>query len=269
MARRRLIATYGGASLLRWKESGMDSVRRFKLITCEILYREICFCISQSKNLIDVVFMPKRLHDVGERKMSNRLQEEIDKVDATQYEAILLGYGLCNYGTRGLHASLPIVIPRAHDCITLLLGSKEMYADYFQTHPGTYFHSTGWIERDTSSKDNPDSLVSQLGINRTYDEYVAKYGEDNARYLMDMLGDWLKNYKRLAYIDTHFGDFERYKERSRQEANERGLEYDQVDGSVRLLLALMNGEWDPKAFLVIPPDRTLQPTFDDDIVGLA
>lgn len=218
--------------------------------------------------MIDVVFMPKRLHDVGERKMSGRLQEEIDKVDVAQYEAILLGYGLCNYGTRGLHAGLPIVIPRAHDCITLLLGSKELYAEYFQKHPGTYFHSTGWMERDTGSRDNPDSVVAQLGINRTYDEYVAKYGEDNARYLMDMLGDWLKNYQRLAYIDTQIGDFERYKEQSHQEANERGWEYAEVDGSVRLLLALMNGEWDSKVFLVIPPHRTLQPTFDDDIIGL-
>ena len=40
-----------------------------------------------------------------------------------------------------------LVVPRAHDCITLFLGSKERYLDYFQTHPGVYFKTSGWIER--------------------------------------------------------------------------------------------------------------------------
>jgi hypothetical protein len=247
----------------------MTSQRRFKLIACEILFRELSYCISQSQNIIDVVFMPQGLHDVGEFKMSTRLQDEIDKVDASRYEAILLGYGLCNNGIRGLHSSLPIVVPRGHDCITLLLGSKARYAEYFQKNPGTFFKSTGWIERDGDPAGNQESVISQLGMNRTYQEYVAKYGEENARYLMDTLGDWLKNYKKFAYIDTPIGDFQRYKDQTREEAQERGLEYEEIQGSVELLLHLLNGEWDSESFLVVPPNRTLTSTFDDEIIGLA
>jgi len=247
----------------------MTSQRRFKLIACEILFRELSYCISQSQNIIDVVFMPQGLHDVGECKMSTRLQDEIDKVDASRYEAILLGYGLCNNGIRGLHSSLPIVVPRGHDCITLLLGSKARYAEYFQKNPGTFFKSTGWIERDGDPAGNQESVISQLGMNRTYQEYVAKYGEENARYLMDTLGDWLKNYKKFAYIDTPIGDFQRYKDQTREEAQERGLEYEEIQGSVELLLHLLNGEWDSESFLVVPPNRTLTSTFDDEIIGLA
>lgn len=213
--------------------------------------------------------MPQGLHDVGEFKMSTRLQDEIDKVDASRYEAILLGYGLCNNGIRGLHSSLPIVVPRGHDCITLLLGSKARYAEYFQKNPGTFFKSTGWIERDGDPAGNQESVISQLGMNRTYQEYVAKYGEENARYLMDTLGDWLKNYKKFAYIDTPIGDFQRYKDQTREEAQERGLEYEEIQGSVELLLHLLNGEWDSESFLVVPPNRTLTSTFDDEIIGLA
>jgi len=113
---------------------------RYKLIGCEILFREICHCASVSKNIIDVVFMQKGLHDVGEEKMSAALQEKIDETDVNAYNAILLCYGLCNYGTKGLRAALPIIIPRAHDCITLLLGSKEKYLDYFHSNPGP----AGW-----------------------------------------------------------------------------------------------------------------------------
>jgi len=38
------------------------------------------------------------------------------------------------------------VVPRAHDCITLLLGSKERYAKLFGERPGTYWYSAGWLE---------------------------------------------------------------------------------------------------------------------------
>jgi hypothetical protein len=247
----------------------MHPPSRFRLIACEIMYREVCYCLSQSRNIVDVVFMPKGLHDVGECNMSARLQAEITKVDPCQYAAILLGYGLCNNGIRGLHSSLPIVLPRGHDCITLLLGSKDKYAEYFHNNPGTFFKSTGWVERDANPADNKDSVISQLGMNRTYQEYVAKYGEENARYLMETLGDWLKNYKKLTYIDTGIGDFQPYKDQTREQATKRGWEYEEIRGSVGLLLRLLDGFWDASEFLVVPPKRSPAPTFDAEVIGLA
>ena len=41
----------------------------------------------------------------------------------------------------------PLVLPRAHDCITLLMGSRTEFERYFQDHPGVYYRSTGWVER--------------------------------------------------------------------------------------------------------------------------
>lgn len=252
----------------------MGSPRRFKLIACEIMFRELSYCAALSPNIVDITFLPKGLHDMGERKMSTRLQDAIDAVDTAQYEAILLGYGLCNNGTRGLRASVPMVIPRAHDCIALLLGSRHKYAVYFDANPGTYYKSPGWIERsqdpgDDPANGNPDSVMTQLGIHRTYDAYVAKFGEDNARYLMEMLGNWVKNYSRLAYIDTQVGDFTTYKEQTRLEAERRGWEYEELPGNIGLLQRLIDGAWDATDFLVVPPEQTLGPTYESDIVGLA
>ena len=113
----------------------MSSTKRYKLISCEILFREVCQNVSKCRNIVDITFMPKGLHDVGETLMSDKLQKEINLVDIKQYEAILLCYGLCNNGVRGLHSALPIVLQRAHDCITLLLGSKEKYEEYFYNNP--------------------------------------------------------------------------------------------------------------------------------------
>jgi hypothetical protein len=39
-----------------------------------------------------------------------------------------------------------MIIPKAHDCITLFLGSKERYRTYFDAHPGTYWYTPGWVE---------------------------------------------------------------------------------------------------------------------------
>ena len=121
---------------------------RLKLIACEIMYRELCAAVARSVNLVDVEFLPKGLHDIGQAGMSGRLADVLAGVDETRYEAVLLGYGLCSNGLVGLAArSIPLVVPRAHDCITLFLGSKERYLEYFQDHPGVYFKTSGWIER--------------------------------------------------------------------------------------------------------------------------
>jgi hypothetical protein len=243
----------------------MPERRRYKLIACEILCRELSYGAAFSRNIVDVAFLPKGLHDMGQSKMVALLQAAVDEVDPARYDAILLGYGLCNNGTQGLHAPIPIVVPRAHDCITLLMGSKEKYAAYFGEHPGTYYKSPGWVERNESGD---ESVMTQLGILRTYEEYVVKYGEENARYLMETLGDWVKNYSRMTYIRTPVGDFEDYRQETQEEAARRGWDYDEVPGDLGLLMRLVNGEWDPEEFLVLPPHGTLRPTYGPDVIRL-
>ena len=159
------------------------------------MFREICLCASKSINIVDLEFMPKGLHDIGEEKMSAVLQDKINSVDTNKYEAVLMCYGLCNYGTKGLYSKLPIVIPKAHDCITLLMGSKEKYKDYFFNNPGTFFKSSGWIERDINPNETENSVTAKLGMNKNFDEY----DEDDAEYLKEMLGDWLENYSKKLY----------------------------------------------------------------------
>ena len=48
--------------------------------------------------------------------------------------------------------------------------------------------------------------VSDAEARATYEEYVAKYGEDNAAYLMEALGGWRSHYDRAAYVDMAVAD---------------------------------------------------------------
>lgn len=244
----------------------MKRFKRFKVIACEILFREVCYCAAHSRQSVDLTFLPKALHDIGASPMSEQLQAAIDAVDSSAYDAILLVYGLCNNGICNLRSTLPLVIPRAHDCITLLLGSRERYQQLFDHYPGTYYQSTGWIERAVDPGSQPNSITAQLGIKCDYQAYIAKYGAENARYLMDMLGDWLKHYNRLVYIDTGFGDFETYARATQVTAEERGWAYERVQGSTALLQQLLNGEWNARDFLVVPPNTAIQPTYDNSII---
>jgi hypothetical protein len=231
-----------------------------------VLFREICFCAAGCANVLDITFLEKGLHDVGSKKMSETLQSEIDKVDAVRYDTILLCYGLCNNGICNLHSPLPIVIPRAHDCITLLMGSKEKYKAYFHGNPGTFFFSAGWLERNKNPNDSADSVPTQLGLGKTYEEYVELYDEETAKYLTEVLSDWLKNYKKTAFINTRVGREEMYRDLTKQFAAERGWAYEELGGDTGLIFRLLNGDWNPDEFLILPPHASIAPSYDENII---
>jgi len=51
---------------------------RLKLISCEILYREICAAVARSPNQVDIEFLPKGLHDAGAEEMTRTVQRAVD-----------------------------------------------------------------------------------------------------------------------------------------------------------------------------------------------
>jgi len=244
---------------------------RLKLIACEIVYRELCAVIARSVNQVDVEFLPKGLHDIGQAGMIARLQEVLGHVDQSQYEAVLLGYGLCNNGLVGLTAGqVPLVIPRAHDCITLFLGSKERYLDYFQSHPGVYFKTSGWIERgENTHQGNPDSIAHRSGMVQSYEELVAKYGEDNAKFLYEELCNMTRNYSGIAYIEMGIEPDDRFERHSRELAAKQGWKYEKLPGDIALLQSLVDGPWDDERFLVVPPGGRVAASFDEKILKAA
>lgn len=243
---------------------------RLKLISCEILYREICAAVARSVNHVDVEFLPKGLHDLGSERMLARLQAALDEVDETRYEAVLFAYALCGNGLAGLRSrSLPLVVPRAHDCITLFLGSKERYLDYFQNNPGVYFKTTGWIERGRElGQLGPDSSRRKTGVGLTYEELAAKYGEENARYLYEQLGGYTKNYAKITFIEMGVEPDDRFLRQAREDAAERGMQFEKIQGDMSLIQRLVDGAWDDNDFLVAPPGCLLVARYDESIMAV-
>ena len=243
---------------------------QLKLISCEIFYRELCAAVSRSRNTVDIEFLPKGLHDIGCASMLARLQQVVDRVEEGKYEAVLLGYGLCNNGIVGLTArATPIVIPRAHDCITLFLGSRQKYFDYFNSHPGVFFKTTGWIERgDRRGELRQLSIQRRIGLDSSFEELVEKYGEDNARYLWDEMCDLSRNYRQLTFIEMGVEPDDRFERQTREEAASRGWDFERVKGDPSMIQRFVDGCWDEREFLIVRPGARVAPTYEDDIITL-
>jgi hypothetical protein len=241
---------------------------RLKLISCEIFFREMCATVARSPNLVDVEFLPKGLHDIGQEKMRPRLQAVIDAIDTTRYQAILMGFGLCNYGVAGLVApAIPLVVPRAHDCITLFLGSKERYRQYFDANPATYFETTGWLERGQAEGELQQMSISHTtGMDMSYADMVEKYGEEEAQYLYEILGNPMRNYKQLTFIEMGIEPDGTYEQRTRDLAAERQWTFDKVPGDMSLIQRLINGPWNETEFLVVHPGQRIAAKVDESTI---
>ncbi|MGB8258763.1 MAG: DUF1638 domain-containing protein [Terracidiphilus sp.] len=225
--------------------------------------------ISRSPHSIDAEFVTMGLHDLG-ASMRPHLQERIDAADGLGFDAIVLGYALCGRGTEGLRAgATPLVLPRAHDCIGLLMGSRFRYQAYFDAHPGVYYRSPGWIEFQT-----PDqwlepagaSAQSTLGARRTREELISQYGEENGSYLFDEFQAYRRHYSGLTYISTGVASDEACRVQARAEAGKQGWTFEEIQGSLTLLERLVNGDWPAADFLVAPPGAQVRGTLGESIV---
>jgi hypothetical protein len=219
---------------------------------------------------VDLCFLPKGLHDLRASEMRERLQAKVDAIDPGAYDALLFGYGLCNNGLHGIEArSIPLVLPRAHDCMTLFFGSRERYLDYFWKNPGVYFKTSGWIERGEAEGELKQISIGHLhGMDKTFEEMVAAYGEDNALYLYETLVEsQAKAYRQFTFIEMGVEPDDRYERSTRDLAEARGWAYEKVQGSLTLIERLLNGDWDARDFLVVEPGRRIVARYDEGVVA--
>jgi hypothetical protein len=245
---------------------------KLKVIACDVLKREVSLLASKSPCYVDVSFLSQGLH-ITPDKLRAVLGESIEKAneeipythfdEKAYYDYIILAYGLCDNGITNLSSpKVPLVIPRAHDCITLLLGSKERYSELFHKSPGTYWYSRGWIE-----------CCLQPGEERylkTRENYIAQYGEDNADYLMEMEQGWFKSYERAFFIDwEELGNSEYYRSYTKECAAYLKWKYEECQGSMLLLEKILSGVFDEEEVLVVAPGITVAASFDDKIIKTA
>jgi hypothetical protein len=238
--------------------------KRFKMISCEVFARESRYCASLSPHVIDIEFTEKDAHDHSPT-LRKQIQQRIGAVTESDvaYDAVLLGYGLCGNSIVGLTASaIPLVVPRAHDCCAICLGSRKRFEKEFRDNPSTPFSSSGYLERGGAYM-RELSLEGVGGGDDAYQKYVEQYGEENARYIMEAMTVARKD-DRLVYIDipefAHLG----YAEQCRKRAEADGREFVLLPGDIRLIRMLTAGEWPDAEFQIVQPGQTIASAYDWD-----
>ena len=193
-----------------------------------------------------ITYLDYGLHQIP-RNLTTRLQELIDGIEVPSL--VVLGYGLCGNGLNGVRAGKHILlVPRADDCIAILLGSYQAYQREFDSAPGTYYLSKGWLE----SGSNPL---------KEYQVYLERYGAEKTEWVMDMQ---YQNYKRLAFVAHNQEDLDAYRPQAEEVARfcqRWGMHYEEILGSedyvkrlVEVAAALDQAGDD---FVVVPPGGEL------------
>jgi hypothetical protein len=241
-----------------------------KLIACEVFTREICYCMANTTHAIDIEFTPIASHD-HPQTMRNLLQDKIDAADdcGRGYDAVLLCFGLCGNATAGLSSrSAQLVIPRAHDCATILLGSKNLFKKHFESMPSQPYTSRGHMEHDCEC--DVRSLCTKDAITQKA-EYARRYGEDNAAAIYDVMNPHVahsvdKRTGKVVYINIAQTQSPECVAAAQDRAQKDGIEYVQLEGGLYLIQNLMSGNWYPQDFLVVKPGKSIRGVYDWDIV---
>jgi hypothetical protein len=211
------------------------------VLSCQVL-QDILTNLLPEGLAAQVTYMDYGLHRVP-AKMTPALQEVLDGIE--EPSLVMLGYGLCGNGLRGLRAGKhTLLVPRVDDCIALLLGSYRSYIRQFEAAPGTYYLSKGWLESGSHPL-------------KEYEEYLPKYGEKEAMWVMDQQ---YQHYERLVLVAHSQDDLDAYRAQAQEVARfcERwGMRYEEILGSdqyvQRLVAVAAHLDQADGDFLVIPP----------------
>lgn len=211
------------------------------IIACKVM--QSMFSGKLSEQLAEnVTYMDYGLHRQPQR-MTWTLQDAIDSVQVPSL--IVLGYGLCGNGLNGIKAGPhTLLIPRADDCIAMLLGSRAAYMQQFEASPGTYYLSKGWLESGSHPL-------------KEYLEYRETYGEEDAAWIMDQQ---YQHYERLVLVAHNEEDLEAYRPQALEVARycaRWGMRYEEILGSDAFVRRLLESAADLHSagddFVIIPP----------------
>ena len=210
---------------------------RTLIVACRTIAAELELAQREVGSGLPVSWVESGLHNWPDR-LRFRLQQALDGVrDA---ERVLLAFGYCGNAVVGLTTgAFELILPRADDCISLMLGSCARREEVSR-EKATYFLTPGYLDHESN-------------IWSEYQAFAARRGKEKADWVYASL---LAHYRRLGIIDTGSFDVEPFLERTRPIAATFGLEHEVIPGTTQYLRRLLSGPWD-EGFIRVGPAGTL------------
>ena len=240
-----------------------------RVISCSVFRNDLRELARSSPHALEIEWLPMGLHVSSAESLHAELSMAVERAAAFKPDAIIVFYALCNLGIVGLKApaGIPLIVPRAHDCIALYFGGMERYRHYFEAHPATYFKTAGWVEGSALINEVPQiSPERMFGMDMSYEELVCEYGEDNAAYLHMQLQLYRTKYDDLVYLRTGNGTDADCEQSARKDAAEEGMRFVPLGADLTVLQALAHGAWQREDILTVPPGGRIVRRYDDRLI---
>lgn len=166
-----------------------------KIISCAVFKPYIEHIEKSMLKQFHVTYLDVKQHNQP-TLLAKAIQKEIDQNDGV--DEIVLLYGLCGNAILPLKVrSGKITILRVHDCLSVLLGSKERFVSLF-----SHRLSQGWSCLAYAQNEDTSFNTSS----QEYQHYIEEYGEDNAMYIMQQMHPESPN--PPIYIDFNLAEDE-------------------------------------------------------------
>ena len=138
---------------LRSLDAAAARLMRLHAIACDVLARPVYLCAARSPHVVDIT--PARVAACTTSRRTcapSSRRRSTAPAPATTRSCSATG---CAAGRRpgSRPVTSRVVLPRAHDCITLFLGARERYAAETQDRPATYWYVADQLERGDGYRD--------------------------------------------------------------------------------------------------------------------
>ena len=228
---------------------------KYFIIACEIFEREVSILKETSPFDFEISFLPQNLHNEP-KNLNTELQNAINLIEG-EYEGIILLYGLCSEALINISSSrYKLIVPRVHDCISIFLGSKDRYNKL--STGKIYWYTSSWIDKTLMpGKEHHENLKKSL---------IDAYGDDNGQYLFDMECECYKRYEKGVFINNPIINQKKDIEFTKNCCKYLNWKYEECEGSLGMILNLINGKWNSEDYLIVPIGHKIIPTYDERVI---
>lgn len=230
----------------------LDALRLepYALLACDVFEEELIHYGGTNPPWRQLRHLEMGLHDQPDR-LRAQVEVTLAEIEADpEIETIALAYGRCGNGLVGVTAGrCSLVLPQAHDCISILLGGTARHAAILKENPGTYFYSPGWVRGRRVPGPDREAYLREF--------YAERYADDEEMIndLVEVDAETFAHHNCAAYVAIT--ENAAASDSCRNCAHHLGWSHRELKGDPSFLDDLIHARWYDSRFLLVPPGHRI------------
>ena len=212
------------------------------ILACSSLEKYVAAAQEKMKTDYPVITIDRAYHAEPE-DMKKRIEEMIAGLPE-EVDTVLVAMAFCGGAWDHVTVSKRVVIPKADDCVSILLHTGEETEANLKESGHLYIYEQNPADFGAVRLMNDSSLIGE------------EYRNIDREMLMHM---WFDQYHHMDIIDTGYNDCytEAYAAAAQEQADQIGAELDYTAGSNTILEKLVSGKWETQ-FIVAEAGKLIR-----------